>query len=70
MKQFLKFLTKLKSFWKYYKKYGFDGETTICIMRVHGTILKRLTMKANDEKYKNIDVLEGIDKLYVGMENE
>ncbi len=26
MKQFLKFLTKLKSFWKLYQNYGYDGE--------------------------------------------
>lgn len=26
MEQFLKFLTKIKSFWKFYQNYGYDGE--------------------------------------------
>lgn len=26
MKQFLKFLAKIKSFWKFYQNYGYDGE--------------------------------------------
>lgn len=27
MKQSLKFLTKIKSFWKFYQNYEYDGET-------------------------------------------
>lgn len=34
MKQFLKFLTKLKGFWKIYSGYGYDGETVELSLRI------------------------------------
>lgn len=39
MKQFLKFLTKIKSFWKLYQNYGYDGEDAEFIINNYERVL-------------------------------
>lgn len=67
MKQFLKFLTKIKSFWKFYQNYGYDGETVEFIIDNHERVLCNRTKTMSKPTYYLEDVLREIDNWYEEM---
>lgn len=67
MKQFLKFLTKLKSFWKLYQDYGYDGEAVEFIIENHQEVLQSRTKTMSKPAYYAKDVIEQIDNWYEEM---
>lgn len=64
MKQFLKFLTKLKGFWKIYNGYGYDGETVEFIIENYTEVLKNRTLTMSKPTYYAEDVIKKIDEYY------
>lgn len=64
MKQFLTFLTKLKSFWKFYRNYEYDGETAEFIVENYQDVLQNRTKLMSYPTYYAKDVIEQIDKWY------
>ena len=67
MKQSLKFLTKLKSFWKFYRNYEYDGETVEFIIENYQRVLANRTITMSKPTYQFKDVLKEIDKWYEVM---
>lgn len=75
MKQFLKFLTKMKGFWKIYSGYGYDGETVEFIIENYTEILCNRTSIMSYPTYYARDVIAQIDdwfekKGYVHIERQ
>lgn len=64
MKQFLKFLTKIKSFWKFYQNYEYDGETVEFIIDNYQEVLCNRTKLMSKPIYYANDVIEQIDNWY------
>lgn len=64
MKQFLKFLTKIKSFWKFYYNYGYDGETVEFIIENYQDVLQNRTKLMSKPTYNANDVIKQIDEWY------
>lgn len=64
MKQFLKFLTKIKSFWKFYQNYEYDGETVEFIIENYQEVLCSRTKLMNKPTYYANDVIAQIDEWY------
>ena len=64
MKQFLKFLTKIKSFWKLYRNYGYDGETVEFIIGNYQKILCKRTKLMSKSTYYAKNVIKQIDEWY------
>lgn len=64
MKKFLKFLTKIKSFWKLYRNYGFDGETVEFIIENYQDVLQNRTKLMSKPTYNANDVIKQIDEWY------
>lgn len=64
MKQLLTFLTKLKSFWKLYKDYGYDGETVEFIIENYQDVLQNRTKLMSKPTYCADDVIKQIDEWY------
>ena len=64
MTQFLTFLTKLKSFWKLYKDYGYDGEAIEFIIDTYEKLLCERTKTMSKPTYYLEDVLAEIDRWY------
>ncbi len=64
MKQFLKFLTKIKSFWKFYQDYGYDGEDVEFIIDNYERVLCNRTKTMSKPTYYLEDVLREIDNWY------
>lgn len=64
MTQFLNFLTKLKSFWKLYKDYGYDGENMEFIIDTYEKLLCERTKTMSKPTYCLEDILAEIDKWY------
>lgn len=64
MKQFLKFLTKIKSFWKFYQNYEYDGETVEFIVDNYQEVLCNRTKLMSKPTYYANDVIEQIDNWY------
>lgn len=64
MKQFLTFLTKIKSFWKFYRNYEYDGETAEFIVENYQDVLQNRTKLMSYPTYYAKDVIEQIDKWY------
>ena len=64
MKQFLKFLTKLKGFWKIYSCYGYDGETVEFIIENYTEVLENRTLTMSKPTYYAEDVIKKIDEYY------
>lgn len=64
MKQFLKFLTKLKSFWKFYQNYGYDGEDVEFIIENYQDVLQSRTKLMSKPTYYANDVIKQIDEWY------
>lgn len=64
MKQFLKFLTKLKSFWKFYRDYECDGETARFIVENYQIVLCNRTKLMSKPTYYARDVIAQIDNWY------
>lgn len=62
MKQFLKFIAKLKSFWKLYKDYGYDGETVEFIIENYQDVLQSRTKGMGKPTYYANDVTKQIDE--------
>lgn len=61
MKRFIKFLTKLKGFWKIYSGYGYDGETVEFIIENYTEILCNRTSIMSYPTYYARDVIAQID---------
>lgn len=70
MKQFLKFLTKIKSFWKFYQNYGYDGETVEFIIENYQNVLQNRTKLMSKPTYYAKDVIAQIDNWYEEMRYE
>lgn len=70
MKQFLKFLTKLKSYWKLYQNYGYEGETVEFIINNYERVLCNRTKTMSKPTYYLEDVLRKIDNWYEDMMRE
>lgn len=68
MKQFLKFLTKIKSFWKFYKNYEYDGEDAEFIIENYKDVLLCRTGFIKDPTYRSAKVIEAIDYWYEEQE--
>lgn len=64
MKKFLKFLTKIKSFWKFYKNYGYDGEVIEFIIDTYEKLLYNRTKTMSKPTYYLEDVLRELDNWY------
>lgn len=67
MKQFLKFLTKLKGFWKIYSGYGYDGETVEFIIENYTKVLYNRTKIMSKPTYYAGDVITQIDDWFEKM---
>lgn len=67
MKQFLKFLTKLKGFWKIYSGYGYDGETVEFIIENYTKVLCNRTRLMSKPTYYARDVIAQIDDWFEKM---
>lgn len=64
MKQFLKFLTKLKSFWKFYQNYEYDGEDVEFIVEQYQDVLQNRTKLMSKPTYYANEVIKQIDEWY------
>lgn len=64
MKQMLHFLAKLKSFWEFYKNYGYDGETIEFIVDTYEKLLCERTKTMSKPTYQLEDILREIDRWY------
>lgn len=64
MNQFLNFLTKLKSFWKLYKDYGYDGEAIEFIIDTYEKLLCERTKTMSKPTCYLKDILAEIDRWY------
>lgn len=64
MKQFLTFLTKIKSFWKFYRNYEYDGETAEFIVENYQDVLQNRTKLMSKPTYYANEVINQIDKWY------
>lgn len=64
MRQFWDFLTKIRSFWKLYKDYGYDGETIEFIIDTYEKLLCERTKTMSKPTYYLKDILAEIDKWY------
>lgn len=64
MKQFLKFITKIKSFWKFYQNYEYDGETVEFIIDNYQDVLQNRTKLMSKPTYYASDVIKQIDEWY------
>lgn len=64
MKQFLKFLTKLKSFWKFYQNYEYDGGTAEFIVENYQYVLQNRTKLMSKPTYYSSEVIKQIDEWY------
>lgn len=64
MKQFLTFLTKIKSFWKLYQNYGYDGKDIEFIIDNYERVLCRRTKTMSKPTYCLEDVLRELDNWY------
>lgn len=67
MKQFLKFLTKIKSFWKFYQNYEYDGEMVEFIIDNYQKVLCNRTKLMSKPTYYANDVIAQIDNWYDEM---
>lgn len=67
MKQFLKFLTKIKSFWKFYKDYEYDGETMAFIIENYQIVLCNRTKLMSKPTYYSDAVIKQLDEWYEEM---
>lgn len=64
MKQFLNFLKKIKSFWKLYADYGYDGEAIEFIIETYQDVLQSRTETMSKPTYYIKDILSEIDRWY------
>ncbi len=64
MRTFLKFLTKLKGFWKLYQNYEYDGETVEFIIENYQDVLQNRTKLMSYPTYYAKDVIGQIDEWY------
>lgn len=69
MKQFLKFLSKIKGFWKIYSGYGYDGDTVEFIIENYTEVLDSRTHTMSKPTYHARDVIAQIDKWYTDLED-
>lgn len=67
MEQFLKFLTKIKSFWKFYQNYGYDGEDIEFIIDNYERVICNRTKTMSKPTYYLEDVLRELDNWYEEM---
>lgn len=67
MKQFLTFITNLKSFWKFYRNYEYDGKTVEFIIENYQDILQNRTEKMSKPTYYSDAVIKQLDEWYEEM---
>ena len=65
MKQFFKFLISLKSFWKLYRDYNYDGDTLRFIINQYETVLVNRTKVLSQPTHCAREVIEELDKWYL-----
>ena len=70
MKQFLKFLTKLRGFWKIYSGYGYDGDTVEFIIDNYINVLENRTHAMSKPTYHAKDVINELDNYYNSIKKD
>lgn len=70
MKQLIKFILRLKSFWKLYKDYEYDGDTLRFVISQYRIVLLSRTIPICDITDCARDVINCIDKLYIDLDRE
>lgn len=70
MKQFLKFLTKLRGFWKIYRGYGYDGEMVEFIIENYTEVLENRTHTMSKPTYHAKDVISELDNYYNSIKKD
>lgn len=69
MKSILSFIKHIKSFFKLYCNYGYDGETIEFIIDNYEKVLCNRTKLMSKPTYYARDVIQQIDKWYEEKEN-
>lgn len=64
MKQFLSFLKVIKSFWKIFDGYGYDGEAIGFIIDNYEKVLDSRTKTMSKPTYYANDVISELDEWY------
>ena len=64
MRTFIKFLAKLRGFYKFYKDYEYDGEVARFIIENYQDVLQNRTELMSKPTYYAKDVIGQIDKWY------
>lgn len=64
MKQFFKFLMSLKSFWKLYRDYRYDGDTLRFILTQYEIVLANRTEHIYKPTHCAKDVIKRLDEWY------
>lgn len=64
MKQFIKFLKNIKSFWKIYSDYGYCGETIKFIIENYEQVLQNRTKLMSKPTHHFENVIAQLDKWY------
>lgn len=70
MKQFIKFLIKLKGFWEIYSGYGYDGEALEFIIENYTEVLENRTHTMSKPTYHAKDIIAQIDEWYEDSEKQ
>lgn len=70
MGKLIKFIFKLKGFWKLYQDYEYDGETIEFIIDNYERVLCNRTKTMSKPTYYLEDVLREIDNWYEEMSKE
>lgn len=69
MKQLIKFILHLKSFWKLYRDYEYDGDTLRFIITQYETVLVNRTKHMSKATYCAREVIKQLDEWYGEREN-
>lgn len=64
MKQLIKFILRIKGFWKLYQDYEYDGGTLDFIIRNYKAVLENRTELMSKPTYHYEDVMKQIDRWY------
>lgn len=62
--KFLKFITKIKGFWRIYHGHGYDGKTIEFIIKNYTEVLVNRTKLMSKPTYYAKDVIKQIDEWY------
>lgn len=64
MKQFINFLSRIGTFWKFYRDYEYDGEVMRLIVENYQEVLCSRTKLMSKPTYYARDVIEQMDEWY------